>query len=269
MKAKTRMQIAESPGLLRSALIGRDAGVPVAHGFFTRKGGTSEGLYRSLNVGIGSKDDPHRVHRNRADAAAALGVASDRLLTPFQVHSPDVVTVSDAPFRERPRADGIVTARPGLAIGVVTADCGPVLFADAGAGVVGAAHAGWRGALSGVLENTIAAMEALGARRERIAATLGPTISQENYEVGPEFFAQFVEADPAYAAYFTNPAPDGRRMFDLPSFVVDRLVAAGVAADWIGHCTYADEERYFSYRRTTHRNEPDYGRQLSAIALQE
>ena len=170
---------------------------------------------------------------------------------------------------ERPKADAVVTATAGIAIGVVTADCGPILFADAQAGVIGAAHAGWRGAVTGVLDNTIAAMEALGARRDRIVATLGPTISQANYEVGPEFLARFVETDPAYAAYFVEAERPDHRMFDLPRFVVDRLAAAGIEADQLGHCTYADEERYFSFRRTTHRGEPDYGRQISAIILLE
>lgn len=263
------MRIAERPRPIRSSLIEDSAPRRLAHGFFTREGGYSDGVYRGLNVGIGSNDDPERVQRNRASVAETIGVAPDRLLTPYQVHSPDVVTVSDTAAGERPRADGIVTATPGIAVGVVTADCGPVLFADAEAGVIGAAHAGWRGALAGVLDNTIAAMEALGASRERIVATLGPTISQANYEVGPEFQAQFVGQNSGHAVYFTGATRSGHWMFDLPRFIIDRLAAAGVRADQLGHCTYADEEHYFSFRRTTHRGEPDYGRQISAIALLE
>jgi polyphenol oxidase len=262
-------QQADLPRPERAALIERIPGNRVAHGFFTRQGGVSEGLYRGLNVGIGSNDDAARVRVNRELAARTLGVAPERLLTPYQVHSADVVIATEAWPAERPKADAVVTATPGLAIGVITADCGPILFAEPEAGVVGAAHAGWRGALSGIIEATVGAMEGLGARRERMVAVLGPTISRENYEVGPEFHARFLQQDPTYAAYFAGSAQDGRKMFDLPGFIMDRLAAAGIEAARLGHCTYADEERYFSYRRTTHRGEPDYGRQVSAIALLE
>lgn len=198
-----------------------------------------------------------------------MGVGEDRLMTPHQVHSADVVTV-DGPFSgERPRVDGIVTATPGIAVAVLAADCGPILFADPEARVVGAAHAGWPGALAGVAESTIEAMIALGAERGRILAALGPSISQANYEVGPEFHARFVEADPANAAWFAPSDKDGHFMFDLNGYTIDRMRRAGIQAEGLGRCTYADEELFFSYRRTTHRGEPDYGRQISAISLED
>ena len=185
------------------------------------------------------------------------------------MHSPDVIVV-DAPFAgERPKADGIVTRRPGLAIGVVTADCGPVLFADARNGVVGAAHSGWRGALGGVLEATIAAMESAGAERSAITAVLGPTITQPNYEVGTAMMAEFLDGDGARERFFAPGQAADKRQFDLPGFIVDRLRASGVSASFVGLCTYAEPDRFFSFRRTTHRGEPDYGRQLSAIALRD
>ncbi|MQT12261.1 peptidoglycan editing factor PgeF [Segnochrobactrum spirostomi] len=246
-------------------------GLPgLRHGFFTRRGGVSDGLYGSLNIGIGSNDVRERVVENRARVAARLGVAPDRLVTPYQVHSPDVAVVR-APWsaEERPNVDAVVTDVPGLAIGVSTADCGPILFADAEAGVVGAAHAGWRGAFTGVIEATIAAMEQVGARRAAIVAVLGPTISRAAYEVGPEFIARFVEADSANAAWFTPSERDGHAMFDLPGYILSRLGKAGIgSAHDLGLCTYADEDRFFSFRRTTHRGEPDYGRLIAAIALQ-
>lgn len=258
---------ASGPRPVRSTVFEESAGDRLTHGFFTREGGVSGGLYAGLNVGLGSNDDPGRVRENRAAVARSLGIEPGRLFTPFQVHSADVATIMGEDVAERPRVDAYVSATPGIAIGVVTADCGPILFADPEAGVIGAAHAGWRGAISGILENTIDAMERLGARRSRIVAALGPTISRENYEVGPEFLAQFVERDAAYARYFSESPAAGRRMFDLPRFILDRLGSAGVRAEMVGHCTYADAERYFSFRRTTHRGEPDYGRQISAISL--
>lgn len=239
----------------------------ITHGFFTRHGGVSKGLYRGLNVGSGSLDDPQDIRENRHRAAAALGGADDSLLTPWQIHSPDAVIVS-APFAgSRPKADGIVTTTPGLVIGVVTADCGPVLFADEKAGVIGAAHAGWKGALNGVLENTIAQMETLGAKRARIRAVLGPCISQDNYEVGPEFVKTFVLSEPAASKFFRQSDRSGHAMFDLWAFITHRLERAGVTVTMTGNCTYAEEENFFSYRRTTHRGEADYGRQLSAISI--
>ena len=241
----------------------------VRHAFFTRQGGVSEGLYASLNGGLGSSDDPERVRENRRRMAQALGVPADALVSVHQVHSPDAIVV-EKPFSAgpRPKADGMVTDRPGLALAITTADCGPVLFADAEAGIVGACHAGWRGALIGILESTLAAMETLGARRERTVAVLGPTIGPNAYEVGPEFRAQFMEKDEGNERFFRPSARAEHFMFDLPAYIVTRLKAAGVgeAAD-LGLCTYSDEERFFSYRRTTHRGEPDYGRLIAAIAL--
>jgi YfiH family protein len=242
----------------------------IRHGFFTRAGGVSSGVYASLNCGIGSRDDRMLVLENRRRVASALGAGFDRLASPYQVHGIDVAVV-DTVWEpgKGPKADATVTNRPGIALGVGTADCGPILFADARARVIGAAHAGWRGALAGVTDTTIAAMERLGARRETIVAALGPTISRENYEVGPEVRGVFIDDQPANARFF---GPSGRPdhfLFDLPAYIVARLTSAGVAAAATGQCTYADSERFFSYRRATHRGEPDYGRLLSAIVLAE
>ncbi|TAK48312.1 MAG: peptidoglycan editing factor PgeF [Xanthobacteraceae bacterium] len=252
---------------LDSPLLARTAGV--GHGFFTREGGVSAGLYATLNGGLGSGDDPEAVMENRARVAFVLGVPPAHLITAYQVHSADVAVV-ETPWTpdDRPRVDAMVTARPRIALAVLTADCGPVLFADAEAGVIGAAHAGWKGALGGVLEATLAAMESLGARRERIAAALGPMIRQPRYEVGAEFVARFTAADPDYAGFFGPAERPGHARFDLAGFIRARLMAAGVGdIDDLGLCTYADEERFFSYRRSVHRQEPDYGRLISAIAL--
>ena len=243
----------------------------VAHAFFTRQGGVSTGIYAGLNTGIGSQDDRASVLENRARAARWLGAAPDQLATPYQVHGTDAVVVEEAwgPGLG-PKADAIVTSRPGLAIGVGTADCGPILLADAQARVIGAAHAGWKGALSGVLESALDAMEALGADRGRTVAVLGPTISAEAYEVGPEFVARFSEAHPENARFFAPSGRPGHARFDLPAYILARLGAAGVGrAVNVGLCTYADERRFFSFRRTTHRGEPDYGRMLAAISLTE
>ena len=241
----------------------------VAHGFFTRAGGVSKGLYAGLNVGVGSGDDRGDVMENRRRAARALGSTGDDVTTPYQVHSADV-HVAEAPFPhdigEKPRCDAVVTAVPGLPIGVVTADCGPVLFADAEKAVVGAAHAGWKGAISGILEATVDSMAGLGANRASIVAVLGPTISQASYEVGPEFLERF-EAGQRERFFVPSTRPN-HAMFDLPAFILDRLARAGVRGAWTGHCTYADEAAFFSYRRMTHRGEADYGRQLSAIMLE-
>jgi YfiH family protein len=241
----------------------------IRHGFFTRDGGVSDGFYASLNGGPGSADVPAKVAENRARMAAALGVSADRLLTAYQIHSSEVVVVERPwPAAERPRADAIVTRTGGIAIGVTTADCSPVLFADSDGGVIGAAHAGWRGALTGVLEATIAAMLRCGAERGRIAAAVGPTIRQQNYEVGPEFAARFQDADTANARFFRPSSRPGHALFDLPGFITARLRAVGIdRVEDVGHCTYADPERFFSYRRSTHRNEADYGRHIHAIAL--
>lgn len=236
------------------------------HGFFSRRGGASSGIFEGLNCGGGSSDQAQIVATNRSRVATEMGVSADRLVTVHQVHSADVTTVS-APLTDPVRADGIVTATPGLALAILTADCQPVLFADHEAGVIGAAHAGWRGALDGVLEATLDAMEALGARRGSINAVIGPSISQRNYEVGEEFFERFFDEDPANARFFVNGA-EGKYHFDLPAYGLMRLRAAGVAdAEWTRHCTYADADRFYSYRRSVHRGEADYGRLMSAIRL--
>jgi YfiH family protein len=241
----------------------------IRHAFFTRQGGVSTGLYESLNGGVGSDDAPASVAENRARMAEAVGARSDYLLTCYQIHSPEVVTAMQPWAPEaRPRADAIVTRVPGLAIAVSTADCGPVLFADARARVVGAAHAGWRGAFTGVLEATLAAMERCGANRSDIVAALGPMIRQPNYEVGPEFVARFQAADAAYARFFKPAQRSGHALFDLPGFIAARLGSAGIRQiEDIGRCTYAESDTFFSYRRSVHRREPDYGRHLNAIAL--
>lgn len=242
----------------------------IRHAFFTRAGGSSNGLYQGLNTGIGSRDDRAAVLENRARAARHLGIEPEHLATPYQVHGSDVVVVGNAwgPGLG-PRADGVVTGRPGIAVGVGTADCGPVLLADPEARVVAAAHAGWKGALRGILEAAVAGMERLGARRGKIVAAVGPMISARNYEVGPEVVAAFVDANAENTRFFTpSPARPGHALFDLPAYIVGRLQRAGVGAVHdVGLCTYADAGRFFSYRRATHRGEADYGRLLSAIAL--
>lgn len=239
---------------------------PLRHGFFTRRGGASSGVFQGLNCGQGSSDLSEVVQINRERVAAAMGVDPGALVTVNQVHSADVAVI-DAPLKARPRADAIVTATPGLALAILTADCEPVLFADPEAGVIGAAHAGWRGALGGVLEATLDAMEGLGATRENTRAVIGPTISQRAYEVGPEFFENFLAEDPAFSQFFASGNGD-RMLFDLPAFGVHRLRQAGVGqASWTRHCTYSDPERFYSFRRTTHAGEADYGRLISAIRL--
>ncbi|MEY3959959.1 MAG: hypothetical protein RIR14_613 [Pseudomonadota bacterium] len=236
------------------------------HGFFTRKGGASSGIFAGLNCGTGSSDQADIVAINRARVAEALGLDVAALVSVHQVHSPDVVTVTAA-FDQKPRADAMVTATPGLALAVLTADCQPVLFADARAGVIGAAHAGWKGAQGGVLEATVDAMEALGARRGQISAVIGPCISQTAYEVGQEFFESFTDDAPEARRFFVNGNGD-RYLFDLPSYGLWRLREAGVGhAEWTRHCTYRDPARFYSYRRTTHAGEADYGRQISVIRL--
>ena len=241
----------------------------IRHGFFTREGGVSEGIYASLNCGLGSNDDRARVVENRARVARHLGGNTDRLVTVHQVHSATAVTI-DGPFEgELPKADAIVTRTPGLVIGALAADCTPVLFADPVAKVVAAAHAGWRGALGGVVEATVAAMVEAGARRDRIAAAIGPCIGQDSYEVGPEFEREFLAINPDYCLYFVRTSAAGRPRFDLHGFVVNRVSMAriGLSEALHSNCTYADPNRFFSFRRTTHRGEPDYGRQVSAIMV--
>jgi YfiH family protein len=252
--------------MLQAASLAALAGV--RHGFFTRAGGVSGGIYASLNAGLGSRDAAENVTENRARTARALGVGPQELLTAYQVHSADVAIVERPWNGARPQVDAIVTKVPGLAVGILTADCGPVLLADQQAGVIGAAHAGWRGAATGILEATIAAMERCGADRARMVAALGPMIRQPNYEVGPELVARFTAEDGTNARFFQpSPRPD-HALFDLPGYIAARLARAGVArVEDLGHCTYGDPARFFSYRRSTHRQERDYGRHINAIAL--
>jgi polyphenol oxidase len=241
------------------------AGLP--HGFLGRRGGVSTGIHGGLNVGLGSDDDRVAVVENRRRAAAAV-LPGATLVAVHQVHSPDVVTVETPwPDGARPKADALVTDRPGLLLGILTADCGPVLFADAEAGVVGAAHAGWKGAIGGVADNTIAAMERLGADRSRITAAIGPCIARASYEVDEGFLRRFEDSDPVNERFFT-PGRAGHYQFDLEGYIAARLAAAGIGrVEMLGLDTYADTDRFFSYRRATHKNEPDYGRQISLIGL--
>ena len=236
----------------------------LAHGFFTRAGGVSEGLYESLNCGRGSDDAAGAVAENRRRVAAHLGRAG--LVTAAQVHSATARAVAHPWPGAPPEADALVTDRPGLALAVLSADCAPVLLADPGAGVIGAVHAGWRGALDGVIGAAVGAMAGLGADRARIAAAVGPCISQRAYEVGPDFVERFLDADPEHARFFAGGQGD-RAQFDLPGFVLAALRAEGVAADWTGHCTHSDPARFFSHRRARRAGAPDYGRLVSAIAL--
>lgn len=237
----------------------------IRHGFFCRTGGVSQGIYASLNAGRGSADRGDDVDENRRRIAGHFGLSPDRLISMHQIHSADVLTV-EAPPAERPRVDALVTDRPGIALGVLHADCAPVLFADAEAGVVGAAHAGWRGATGGVLEATVAAMASLGAEPGRITAVIGPTIAQASYEVGPEFPQPVIAAHPESAAFFVPAPRPGHHLFDLPGYIAMRLGKARLGkVDDLALDTYADEARFFSYRRATHRGEPDYGRLVSVI----
>ncbi len=241
----------------------------IKHGFFTRQGGVSDGLYHGLNCGYGSGDEAALVDENRTRAMAQLGVCREDLNTLYQIHSAHAV-VAEKPWSldERPKADAIVTCQPGLAIGIMTADCTPVLFADEQAGVIGAAHAGWRGAIGGVLETTVQAMESLGADRAQIVAAVGPCIHQESYEVGPEFRATFLESDTLYERFFIPSEKANHHLFDLPGFVMTALSMLGLKTlQNVSVDTYTDEERFFSYRRATHLEEADYGRGLSAIVL--
>jgi len=239
------------------------------HAFFTREGGVSGGIYGSLNGGVGSNDDPAHVEENRRRMAEQLGVVPERFLSVWQTHSPDVV-VTTGPWQgtTRPLADAIVTRTEGLAIGATAADCGPILFADPNARVIGAAHAGWKGALGGILESTIETMERLGAERSGIVAAIGPLIRQHSYEVGAEFVERFIDADAENGLFFIPSTREGHSMFDLAGFIRMRLENAGVLViDDTGIDTYSDE-RFFSYRRSVHRKEPDYGRHVHAIALE-
>ena len=240
-------------------------GIP--HGFLGRRGGISTGVCAGLNVGFGADDDREAVVENRRRAVTAVAPGA-RLVSVYQVHSADAV-YADAPWPDddRPHADALVTDRPGLALAIVTADCTPILLADREAGVIGAAHAGWKGAFTGVVEAAVAAMEARGARRERIAAALGPDIARKSYEVDEAFLRRFLETEPAHERFFT-PGREGHHQFDLEAFVLARVAAAGVRkAEALGLDTYQEPDRFFSFRRATHRGEPDYGRQISIIAL--
>lgn len=247
-------------------IITSDSLSPLRHGFFTRRGGASSGVFAGLNCGAGSSDQSEIVAINRARVADAMDVPDEQLVGVHQVHSAKVEVVDGPLGFAKPQADAMVTKTPGIALGVLTADCQPVLFADHDAGVVGAAHAGWRGALYGVLEATIDAMIALGATRDTIKAAIGPSISQRAYEVGPEFLDTFLAEDPQYARFFVNGVED-KFHFDLPGFGLYKLRSAGVDAEWTRHCTYSDADRFYSYRRTTHAREADYGRLISVIRL--
>ena len=244
-------------------------GEGVSHAFFTRQGGVSTGVYASLNGGVGSKDERAHVLENRARMAQTLGVKPDHFLVPFQYHSADAIVV-DAPWDvdHRPRCDGVVTKTRGIGLGVTGADCGIVLFSDATGGVIGAAHSGWKGALTGVLETTIERMVEIGATRSRIVAVLGPTIGPNSYEVGAEFVERFTSEDASYARFFRPSQREGHSMFALPGFITARMEKAGIAAFRnLALDTYADETRFYSYRRSVHRKEPDYGRLVAGVAL--
>ncbi|MEE9313209.1 MAG: peptidoglycan editing factor PgeF [Rhizobiaceae bacterium] len=239
----------------------------VRHAYFTRPGGVSTGVYAGLNARLGSGDKLEHVKENRRLIAEHLNVAEDHLASPYQVHSPDVV-VATAPWpEERPKADGIVTNEPNIAIGILTADCGPVLFADQEAGVIGAAHAGWKGAVGGVLENTVLEMEKLGAKRKNITAILGPSISQKNYEVGPDFPALFLQQSSKNSRFFIPSKKPNHYMFDLSTYIVERLNQLNLEGGAVNRCTYAEEDNFYSYRRATHQGVSQYGCQLSAIVL--
>ncbi len=243
----------------------------IQHGFFTRRGGVSSGVLSSLNCGFGSNDTPENVAENRNRAMAKINCSADTLNTVYQIHSPDVVVADKAWTRDdRPKADAIITNVKNLAIGILTADCTPVLFADLETGIIGAAHAGWKGALGGVLENCVGAMESIGAKRSQITAVIGPCIHQKSYEVGPEFKSTFLDHAATNVQFFKSSERDQHSLFDLPGFVSSRLKSLNIAeVDDVAIDTYADKDRFYSYRRTTHLNEQDYGRGLSAIVLNE
>lgn len=262
LNSKSEAQFVQSPKLKE---LQSQSGI--SHGFFTRLGGCSEGIFSSLNAGLGSGDDTNSVVENRRRICTALGTSPLNLATLHQHHSADVFVAAGGIEQDRPKADGIVTNTPGTAVGVVTADCGPVLFADPENKVIGAAHAGWRGAFDGVLQNTIDQMIKLGAKRESITASLGPCISQKNYEVGPEFYQRFLDKDESLSKYFKPSEKPDHYLYDLNTFIQDQLNSAGVISEDLAICTYDEDNGYFSYRRTTHRREKDYGRQLSVITL--
>lgn len=241
----------------------------LAHGYFTRSGGVSGGIYGALNCGLGSHDQRANVLENRARVARHLGTSGDRLLTAHQIHSANAIIVAEPWAADaQPKADALVTKTPGLALGALAADCTPILFCDPEARVIAAAHAGWKGALGGVIAATVTAMESIGAERNRIIAVIGPCIGPKNYEVGPEFLLNFTSQSIDHKAYFNTPAGATRPYFNLPDFIRDSAAASGIGTiASVTTCTYADPDQFFSYRRTTHAGEPDYGRQISAIAL--
>lgn len=258
--------MSSSPEFLTSPRLSSATGV--RHAFFTRNGGVSGGIYRGLNCGPGSRDDADAVAENRRRAAAAFDVGPERLLTAYQVHSARALTAFEPWGEDRPQGDAVVVGQGGMVCGALSADCAPVLLADPEARVVAAAHAGWRGALGGVVEDAVAAMTLLGARAERIVAAVGPCIGPDSYEVGLEFLQSFTEGVPDAERFFRAGASSDKRLFDLPAYVLDRLARAGVAnAEWIGRDTFVEEDLFFSNRRAVHRAEGDYGRLLSAIAL--
>lgn len=259
--------------MIKSTLV-QDCGTPrkrLSHGFFGRQGGHSEGIFASLNCGLGSGDDPNLVTKNREEAARRLGATPTNLVTGYQIHSADCLAIDgSAVQRERQKADGFATKTPNVLLGILTADCAPVLFADPINHVVGAAHAGWRGAWTGIVESVISAMERLGAERNNICAAIGPCIAQASYEVGPEFVSRFTENESEHAIFFRPATRTDHALFDLPGFVAKKLEESGVAE--IDRCdrqadTYGDPDRFFSYRRCCHKNEEDYGRHLSAIMI--
>lgn len=253
--------------MIESDLLKSSGGI--RHGFFTREGGVSGGIYESLNCGTGSKDNPGDVRENRRLVAERMGAEDGRLLTLHQCHSSEVILVKGPWDTDgRPKADALVTATSGLALGILTADCTPVLFADTESGIIGAAHSGWKGAKAGIIGAVVDQMEELGAHRRNIRAVIGPTISRYSYEVGPEFESAFLDETQANAKYFCRSSEIARPFFDLPLYCEDRLAAAGVAhIENLHLCTYENESLFFSYRRSVHRNEPDYGRQISAILI--
>jgi polyphenol oxidase len=254
--------------MLTSLLLSSAPGI--RHAFFTREGGVSEGIYAGLNGGLGSNDAPERVQENRRRMAEMVGVAPSHFLSLHQVHSPDALVVTEPWSSPRPKADAMVTKVPGISLGVTAADCAPVLLVDPRAQVIGAAHAGWKGALTGVLESTLDAMEGIGAHRDDVIVALGPMIRQRNYEVGMEFVERFEQADADNVRFFASASRNGHAMFDLGGFIHNRLTRAGVLmTEDLDLCTYADETSFYSYRRSVHRKEPDYGRHVHAIVLDE
>ena len=238
-----------------------------SHGFFTRKGGQSKGIYKGLNCGLGSRDDEKTIIGNRNLVAQHMGTSLDKIVGVHQIHSVEAI-ICNKTFETSPKADALVTNTPGLLLSVLTADCQPVIFADEKNSVIGIAHAGWRGALNGVLNSTINKMEALGAERNQISAVIGPCISQNAYEVGLDFFEKFKGANKKNTDYFTYSSDTEKYHFDLPNFSLNLLKNEGISSiEWTGHCTYSDPKKFFSYRRSCHKNEPDYGRLISAIML--